>query len=43
MLVGFSVPKWEELRYTPVFFVRVANKGLKSYATLKNIPNIEGR
>jgi len=37
ILVGCSVPKWEELVYTPAVFVRVANKRLKPYATWKSI------
>jgi hypothetical protein len=31
------VPKWEELVYTPVVFVRVANKGLTNYGKLKSV------
>jgi len=43
VLVRCSVSKWEESGYTPVFFVRVANKGLKSYVKQKSAQAIENR
>jgi len=36
-------PKWEEWGYTPLFFVRVANKGVKSYVKQKSAQAIENK
>ena len=37
-----GVPEWEERGYTPVVFVRVANKGLIVYGTWKSVWKTEG-
>src|SRR5215467_8150585 len=36
------VSNWEQTRYTPAVFVRVANKGLRAYGTWKNLRKIVG-
>jgi len=41
IVVRLSVPEWEEMGYTPVVFVRVANKGLTGYVKWKSVEVVE--
>jgi len=42
ILLGCSVPEWEEYPHTPAVFVRVASKGLRGYGTWKSVRRMEG-
>jgi len=43
LLEGGRVPEWEERGYTPVVFVRVANKGVRAYVKQKSVEVLENK